>query len=73
MNPGGVRADLLVANSPAGEAPGQITYREAFNVQPFSNILQTYDMTGAQIEALARAAVVHGPARWRRDPAARDR
>ncbi len=52
MNPGGVRADLLVANSPAGEAPGQITYRELFNVQPFSNILQTYDMTGAQIEAL---------------------
>jgi 2',3'-cyclic-nucleotide 2'-phosphodiesterase (5'-nucleotidase family) len=52
MNPGGVRADLLVANSPAGEAPGQITYRELFNVQPFSNILQTFDMTGAQIEQL---------------------
>ncbi len=52
MNPGGVRSDLLVNNSPAGEAPGQITYRELFNVQPFSNILQTYDMTGAQIEAL---------------------
>ncbi len=52
MNPGGVRADLLVANSPAGEAPGQITYRELFNVQPFSNILQTFDMTGAQIDSL---------------------
>jgi 2',3'-cyclic-nucleotide 2'-phosphodiesterase (5'-nucleotidase family) len=52
MNAGGVRADLLVANSPAGEAPGQITYREAFNVQPFSNILQTFKMTGAQLDAL---------------------
>ncbi len=52
MNPGGVRADLLVANSPAGEAAGQITYRELFNVQPFSNILQSYHMTGAQIDAL---------------------
>lgn len=52
MNPGGVRADFLVANSPAGEAPGQITYREAYNVQPFSNILQTFDMTGAQIDQL---------------------
>jgi 5'-nucleotidase len=49
MNPGGVRADLLVNNSPAGEAAGQITYREAFNVQPFSNILMTIPMTGAQI------------------------
>jgi 5'-nucleotidase len=52
MNPGGVRADFLVNNSPAGEPPGQITYREAFNVQPFSNILQTFDMTGSQIDAL---------------------
>jgi 2',3'-cyclic-nucleotide 2'-phosphodiesterase (5'-nucleotidase family) len=52
MNPGGVRADLLVNNSPAGEAAGQITYRELFNVQPFSNILQTFDMTGAQIDQL---------------------
>jgi 5'-nucleotidase len=52
MNAGGVRADLRVANSPAGEAPGQVTYREVFNVQPFSNILQTFQMTGAQIDAL---------------------
>ena len=50
---------------------GQITYREPFNVQPFSNILQTFDMTGAQIDAAARAAVVHGPARWCRGAAAR--
>ncbi|HEX6937405.1 MAG TPA: bifunctional metallophosphatase/5'-nucleotidase [Actinomycetes bacterium] len=60
MNPGGVRADLLVANSPAGEPAGQITYREAFNVQPFSNILQTFDMTGAQIDALLEQQWIAG-------------
>lgn len=52
MNPGGVRADLVYSATSAGEAPGQITYREAYNVQPFSNILQTFDMTGAQIDTL---------------------
>jgi 2',3'-cyclic-nucleotide 2'-phosphodiesterase (5'-nucleotidase family) len=62
MNAGGVRADLLVANSPAGEAPGQITYREAFNVQPFSNILQTFDMTGAQIDQLLEQQWIAGRA-----------
>jgi 2',3'-cyclic-nucleotide 2'-phosphodiesterase (5'-nucleotidase family) len=60
MNPGGVRADLLVANSPAGEAAGQITYREAYNVQPFSNILQTFDMTGAQIDQLLEQQWIAG-------------
>jgi 5'-nucleotidase len=60
MNAGGVRADLLVANSPAGEAPGQITYREAFNVQPFSNILQSFTMTGAQLDALLEQQWVTG-------------
>ena len=60
MNPGGVRADLLVNNQVGGEAPGQITYREAFNVQPFSNILQTFDMTGAQIDTLLEQQWVSG-------------
>jgi 5'-nucleotidase len=50
MNAGGVRADLLFASSANNEGNGVVTYREAFNVQPFSNILQTYSMTGAQIE-----------------------
>jgi 2',3'-cyclic-nucleotide 2'-phosphodiesterase (5'-nucleotidase family) len=62
MNPGGVRADLLVNNSPAGEAAGQITYREAFNVQPFSNILQTFNMTGAQIDQLLEQQWIAGRA-----------
>jgi 5'-nucleotidase len=48
MNPGGIRADLLFAPSGA-EGPGVVTYEEAFNVQPFSNILMTFPMTGAQI------------------------
>ena len=41
MNAGGIRADI---------AAGEITYGEAFSVQPFANILVTMDMTGAQIK-----------------------
>ena len=52
MNPGGVRADLLVTDISGGEQPGQVTYGEAFTVQPFSNLLVTMDLTGAQIERL---------------------
>ncbi len=62
MNPGGVRADLLVGGISSGELPGQVTYREAYNVQPFSNILQTFDMTGAQIEQLLEQQWVRGRA-----------
>jgi 5'-nucleotidase len=43
MNPGGIRADL-----PAGD----ITYAEAFTVQPFGNNLVTLTLTGAQVERL---------------------
>jgi 5'-nucleotidase len=50
MNPGGIRGDLLVsAISPGGEAPGEVTYGEAFTVQPFGNSLVTKTMTGDQI------------------------
>jgi len=35
MNPGGVRADLVHASSTGGEAPVEITYAEAFAVQPW--------------------------------------
>jgi 5'-nucleotidase len=52
MNPGGVRADLLAAQSSGGEALGEITYGEAFNVQPFSNLLVTMDLTGAQLDTM---------------------
>ncbi len=52
MNPGGVRADMLYAASSGGEAPGQITYGELFQVQPFGNAMVTMDLTGAQIDTM---------------------
>ncbi|WP_433215282.1 bifunctional metallophosphatase/5'-nucleotidase [Dactylosporangium sp. CS-047395] len=50
MNPGGIRASLTYNNSPGGEAPGQVTYGEAFTVQPFNNLVVTQSFTGAQIK-----------------------
>jgi len=52
MNPGGVRADLTFVSSSAGEGDGNVTYSEAFTVQPFGNSLVTLTLTGAQIEEL---------------------
>jgi len=43
MNPGGIRANFDA---------GPITHREAFAVQPFSNIVTTKTFTGAQIETI---------------------
>ena len=51
MNPGGIRADLTYTPSGA-EAPGEVTYGEAFTVQPFNNLVVTQDMTGAQIKTV---------------------
>jgi 5'-nucleotidase len=48
MNPGGVRAPFTFAPS-GSEAPGEVTYGEAFTVQPFGNSLVTMTLTGAQI------------------------
>ena len=52
MNPGGIRANLNYAQISGGEAPGEVTYGEAFNVQPFNNLVVTQDMTGAQIKTV---------------------
>lgn len=52
MNPGGVRADITFAPSPAGEAAGAVTYGEAFTTQPFGNTLMTITVTGAQIKTM---------------------
>jgi 5'-nucleotidase len=49
MNPGGIRADLSFASSLRGEAPGDVTYEEAFTVQPFNNYLVSMTLTGQQI------------------------
>jgi 5'-nucleotidase len=51
MNPGGIRADLTFAPSGA-EAPGEVTYAEAFTTQPFGNSLVTMTLTGTQIDTL---------------------
>jgi 5'-nucleotidase len=52
MNPGGIRSSLLFANSPGGEAPGQVTYGEVFTVQPFNNLVVTETLTGAQVKSV---------------------
>ena len=51
-NPGGIRTDLNFASSSAGEGDGVVTYGEAFAVQPFSNIMQTMTLTGAQLKTV---------------------
>ena len=53
MNPGGIRADMRVTDiSAGGEAPGEVTYGEAFTVQPFGNSLVTKTMTGDMVRRL---------------------
>lgn len=52
MNPGGIRADFTFNQQSGGEAPGQVTFGEAFTVQPFGNTLVVKTMTGAQIKTL---------------------
>jgi 5'-nucleotidase len=49
MNAGGVRSGLLFSQISGGEQPGQVTYGEAFNVQPFGNTLVVKTCTGQQI------------------------
>ena len=51
MNPGGVRADL---------GAGEITYEEAFTVQPFGNLLTTITLTGAQLDCVLEQQFVVG-------------
>jgi 5'-nucleotidase len=53
MNPGGVRKSLLYAPD------GVITYRELFDVQPFSNTVNTLTLTGAEIDDLLEEQFPH--------------
>jgi len=48
MNSGGMRADFSYAPG----KKGRLSYREAFDVQPFGGTLVTMTLTGAQIEQL---------------------
>ncbi|MEY2820405.1 MAG: hypothetical protein RL275_3868, partial [Chloroflexota bacterium] len=59
-NPGGIRTDLLYAQISGGEMPGQVTYAEAFAVQPFSNSLVTLTLTGAQLKAVLEQQATAG-------------
>lgn len=59
-NPGGIRTDLLYAQISGGELPGQVTYAEAFAVQPFSNSLVTMSLTGAQLKAVLEQQATAG-------------
>ena len=52
MNPGGIRDDMFFAEISGGEAPGEVTFAEAFSVQPFGNSLVTMTLTGTQIHTL---------------------
>jgi 5'-nucleotidase len=49
MNSGGVRAGLLFNQTDGGEQPGEVTYGEAFTVQPFGNTIVVKTCTGQQI------------------------
>ena len=49
MNVGGVRSSLLVNQLSGGEQPGEVTYAEAFAVQPFGNTLVVKTCTGQQL------------------------
>jgi 5'-nucleotidase len=59
MNPGGVRADL-VFDSPAGSG-GEVTYGEAFAVQPFNNIVTTQSFTGTRLLEVLKDQWCQGP------------
>ncbi|MGX5357959.1 bifunctional metallophosphatase/5'-nucleotidase [Kocuria sp. KH4] len=54
INPGGLRADLLWADTPGeaidGDRDGQVTEAEVNQVLPFANNLNTVTLTGAQFK-----------------------
>ena len=60
MNPGGVRnPGFLFAGSPAGEGDGNVTYGEAFTVQPFGNSLVTMTLTTQQLRDVLEQQFAH--------------
>ncbi|MFE3774138.1 bifunctional metallophosphatase/5'-nucleotidase [Streptomyces sp. NPDC059122] len=59
MNPGGIRSDLAYKAS-GKEGDGVVTYAEAFTVQPFTNMTNVVNLTGAQLLA-ALQQQVSGP------------
>jgi 5'-nucleotidase len=59
MNPGGIRANFTYAQS-GTEGDGNVTYGEAFTVQPFGNSLVTMTLTGTQIDDLLEQQATAG-------------
>jgi 5'-nucleotidase len=51
-NPGGIRADLIYNQQSGSELPGEVTYGEAFSVQPSETSLVTMTLNGTQIDTL---------------------
>ena len=52
MNPGGVRASGFLLSGTAPANSGNVSYGQAFTVQPFGNSLVTLTLTGQQIKDL---------------------
>jgi len=52
MNPGGIRADIIFDDIAGEEQPGEVTYQEAFNIQPFDNSLIVLTLTGEEIDSV---------------------
>jgi 5'-nucleotidase len=50
MNRGGVRANFSYAGSAVGEGDGQVTFNEAYNVQPFGNSLVTLTLSAQDLK-----------------------
>ena len=71
MNPGGIRTDLNFAQTNPeypNEVPGDVTYEEAFSVQPFNNYLVSMDLTGQDIYDILAQQVTGTNARVAQDP-----
>jgi 5'-nucleotidase len=52
MNKGGIRADVVASARRTAGGPGEVTYRDLHNVQPFGNVLTVLTMTGEMIKRL---------------------
>ncbi len=61
MNRGGIRASFLHARGGAETADGQVTYGEAFAVQPFGNQVRTVTLAGADLVAALDQWSASGP------------
>lgn len=52
MNRGGIRADIVAGPQASNAQPRPVTYRDLHNIQPFSNIIMTFTMTGDMLHRL---------------------